>query len=71
MDPSKSLTSDCLVGGYEESDNFKGSLYIGRKRIDSELTIGKVIDAWKSGYCESMAIFYFSHVKRLITGFLF
>lgn len=52
MDPSKSPSSDCIVGGLEQSDNYKGPLYVGRKQIDSELVIGKVIDSWKSGYCK-------------------
>lgn len=52
MDPSKALPSDCIVGGLEQSDNYKGPLYIGRKQIDNELLIGKVIDSWKSGYCK-------------------
>jgi hypothetical protein len=50
MNPNKNLPLDCIIGGYEESDNYKGPLHIGRKTIDNELVIGKVIDAWKSGY---------------------
>lgn len=49
MDPSKSLPSDCVHGGHEK--NIDG-IYIGRKRIDEELTIGKVLDGWKTGYCK-------------------
>lgn len=56
MDPSKSLPKDCHVGGYEESEYYKGPVYIGRKRIGNEVVIGKVIDSWKSGYCKSWLI---------------
>lgn len=52
MDPSVSLPDNCHVGGYEESENYQGPLYIGRKMIEEELVIGKVIDKWKSGYCK-------------------
>jgi hypothetical protein len=52
MDPSKSLPVNAVVGGSEDSENFKALLYVGRKQIDNELVVGKVIDAWKSGYCE-------------------
>lgn len=53
MNPSKALPSDCHVGGYEKSSNYDGPLYIGRKQIGNELVIGKVIDSWKKGYCET------------------
>lgn len=56
MDPSKSLPDNCHVGGYEESENYTGPLYIGRKQIEQELVIGKVIDKWKSGYCEHIIL---------------
>ena len=56
MTPSKKLPLNCIAGGMEDSESYKGPLYIGRKRIGNELVIGKVIDAWKSGYCE----FYFN-----------
>jgi hypothetical protein len=52
MSPRKVLPSNCVAGGIEDSPNYKGPLYIGRKQIDNELVIGKVIDAWKTGYCE-------------------
>jgi hypothetical protein len=52
MDPKKSLPANAVVGGGEYSQNYRGPLYIGRKQIGNELVIGKVIDAWKSGYCE-------------------
>jgi hypothetical protein len=52
MDPSKSLPANAVVGGGEYSQNYRGPLYIGRKQIGMELVVGKVIDAWKSGYCE-------------------
>lgn len=48
MNPTKSLPRNCVVGG-QEGDLV---LHIGRKQIDNELVIGKVIDSWKSGYCE-------------------
>lgn len=52
MDKNAALPTNCVVGGNEESDNYKGLLYIGRKQIDNELTIGKIIGSWKVGYCE-------------------
>jgi hypothetical protein len=52
MSPKKILPSNCVAGGIEDSQNYKGPLYIGRKQIDNELVIGKVIDVWKTGYCE-------------------
>jgi hypothetical protein len=52
MDPLKTLPTNCVVGGSESNQNFRGPLYIGRKQIGNELVVGKVIDAWKSGYCE-------------------
>ena len=52
MNPSKKLPSNCIAGGIEDSESYKGPLYIGRKHIGNELVIGKVIDTWKSGYCE-------------------
>lgn len=51
MDPSKALPENCHTGGYEESPDYKGLLYIGRTQIDDELAVGKVIDIWKTGYC--------------------
>ena len=52
MDPSKNLPQGCVLGGIEQSKNYKGPLYIGRKQIENELVIGKVINDWKSGYCK-------------------
>lgn len=52
MNSAKPLPINCVVAGLEVSENYKGPLYIGRKQIENELVIGKVIDAWKSGYCE-------------------
>lgn len=55
MDPSKSLPTNAIPGGAENSENYKGWLHIGRKQFDKELVIGKVIDSWKSGYCELLS----------------
>lgn len=52
MKPSKELPSDCHIGGNEETASYRGSLHIGRKQFGNEVVIGKVIDSWKSGYCE-------------------
>lgn len=52
MDPSKDLPRDCHIGGNEETSSYRGLLHIGRKQVGNELVIGKVIDSWKSGYCE-------------------
>lgn len=56
MTPSKTLPDNCHVGGYEDSENYKGPLYIGRAKIENELVIGKVIAKWKFGYCECKVV---------------
>jgi hypothetical protein len=47
-----SFPSNCHIGGFEKSDNFEGSTYIGRRHIDEEIVIGKVLKEWKAGYCK-------------------
>lgn len=67
MNPSRTLPSNCHVGGYENSKHYQGPVYIGRAQIDEELAIGKVIDSWKSGYCE----FWFTMQLNCLNKILF
>lgn len=57
MDPTKSFPINCVIGGQENSQNYNGTLYIGRKLIGNEMVIGKIIESWKSGYCKHIIKF--------------
>lgn len=48
MDKNKTLPSNCVSGGVEGTL----TLNIGRKQIEKELVVGKVISDWHSGYCK-------------------
>jgi hypothetical protein len=71
MDPSKSIPPNAVVGGSENSENFKALLYVGRKQIDNELVVGKVIDAWKSGYCELRNLELRSNMQSSLLSLLY